>query len=74
MGKITSTNKILDYAPNFYSGLASVLRPGRRNQQLRKAVRMMSQNDGLCADWNAIGGDFRMAITKFNAEMSWQRK
>lgn len=74
MGKITSANKILDYAPNFYSGLASVIRPGRRNQQLRKAVRMMSQNDGLCADWNAIGGDFRMAITKFNAEMSWQRK
>lgn len=74
MGKISSTNKILDYAPNFYSGMAAVLRPGRRNQQLRKAVRMMSQNDGLCADWNAIGGDLRLAITKFNTEMSWQRK
>jgi len=38
MGTIRSTKRILDYAPNFYSGVASVLTPGRRNRQLRKAV------------------------------------
>lgn len=74
MGKIRSSNKILDYAPNFYSGIASVLRPTRRTQQLRKTVRLMSQDDGLWDDWKAIGNDMRVAITKFNSEMAWQRK
>lgn len=50
MGKVRSTDKILDYAPNFYSGMMAIFRPGRKYLQLRKTVRAMSQNDGLYAD------------------------
>lgn len=74
MGRIRSASKILDYVPNFYSGMTSVLRPTRKRQQLRKVVKGMTQDEGLYADWNAIGNDLRIAIGKFNTEMSWQRK
>ena len=40
MGKIRSTKKILDFAPNFYSGVASVLTPGRKSSQLRKIIQL----------------------------------
>ena len=74
MERIRSTKRILDYAPNFYTGVASVLTPGRRNRQLRKAVMSMKQNDGLYEDWRAVGNDLCVAINKFQTEMSWQRK
>ena len=51
MGKIRSTKKILDFAPNFYSGVASVLTPGRKSSQLRKIIQSMRQDDGLYEDW-----------------------
>lgn len=47
MESIRSTKRILDFAPNFGSGVASVLTPGRKSRQLRKVVLSMKQNDGL---------------------------
>ena len=74
MEKIRSTKRILDYAPNFRSGVASVLNPGRKSKQLHKVVLSMKQNDGIYEDWRAVGNDLRVAINKFQTEMSWQRK
>lgn len=74
MGRIGNTKKILDYAPNFCSGIASVLTPTRRNKQLRELVTSMKQEDGLYEDWRAVGNDLRSAMNKFNTEMAWQRK
>lgn len=64
----------MDYAPNFRSGVASVLNPGRKSKQLRKIVLSMKQNDGFYEDWKAIGNDLRCAMSKFDTEMRWQRK
>lgn len=74
MERIRSAKCILDYAPNFHTGVASVLTPGRRNRQLRKAIMSMTQNEGLYEDWRAVGNDLRVAINKFQIGMSWQRK
>ena len=74
MGKIRSTKKILDFAPNFYSGVASVLTPGRQSSQLRKNLQSMRQDDGLYEDWRAVGNDLQGAMGKINTEMTWQRK
>ena len=74
MRKIISTKRILDFAPNFRSGVASVLTPTRKSRQLRKVVMAISQNDGIYEDWIAIGNDLRCAMSKFNADMTWQRK
>lgn len=74
MERIRSAKRILDYAPNFRSGVASVLTPGRKSKQLRKIVLSMKQNDGFYEDWKAIGNDLRCAMSKFDTEMKWQRK
>lgn len=74
MGKIRSTKKILDFAPNFYSGVASVLTPGRKSSQLRKIIKSMRQDDGLYEDWRAVGNDLQVAMGKIKTEMTWQRK
>ena len=74
MGKIRSTKKILDFAPNFYSGVASVLTPGRKSSQLRKIIQSMGQDDGLYEDWRAVGNDLQVAMGKIKTEMTWQRK
>ena len=74
MERIRSAKRILDYAPNFRSGVASVLTPGRKSKQLRKVVLSMKQNDGIYEDWRDVGNDLRAAINKFQTEMSWQRK
>ena len=74
MGKIRSTKKILDIAPNFYSGVASVLTPGRNSSQLRKIIPSMRQDDGLYEDWRAVGNDLQVAMGKIKTEMTWQRK
>ena len=55
----------MDFAPNFGSGVASVLTPGRKNRQLRKVVNSMKQDDGLYEDWRAVGNDLRVAINRF---------
>ena len=62
MEKIRSTKKILDFAPNFYSGVASVLTPGRKSSQLRKNIKSMRQDDGLYEDWRAVGNDLQVAM------------
>ena len=41
---------------------------------LRKVVLSMKQNDGIYEDWRDVGNDLRVAINKFQTEMSWQRK
>lgn len=64
MEKIRSTKKILDFAPNFYSGVASVLTPGRKSSQLRKIIKSMRQDDGLYEDWRAVGNDLQVAMGK----------
>lgn len=64
MEKIRSTKKILDFAPNFYSGVASVLTPGRKSCQLRKIIKSMRQDDGLYEDWRAVGNDLQVAMGK----------
>ena len=74
MERIRSTKRILDFAPNFYSGVSSVLTPGRKSRQLRKVVLSMKQNDGLYEDWKAVGNDLRCAMSKFDTELKWQRK
>lgn len=74
MRKIRSTKRILNFAPNFRSGVASVLTPLRKNRQLRKVVMSIKQNDGLSEDWKAIGNDLHCAMCKFNSDMTWQRK
>ncbi len=74
MGKTKNAKSILDFAPNFYSGVASVLTPRRKSKQLREVVMSMKQNDGLYEDWKAIGSDLRCAMSKFDTEMKWQRK
>lgn len=74
MGMIRNTKTILDYAPNFYSGIASVLMPRKKYKQLCELVKSMKQEDGLYEDWRAVGNDLRSAMNKFNAEMAWQRK
>lgn len=75
MGGIRSAKKrILDFAPNFYSGVASVLTPGERNRQLHKVVKSMRQDDGLYEDWRTVGKDLRMAMNKFKAGATWQRR
>lgn len=74
MEKIRSTKKILDFAPNFYSGVASVLTPGRKSNQLRKIIQSMRQDDGLYEDWRAVGNDLQVAMGKIKTEMTWQRK
>lgn len=74
MEKIRSTKKILDFAPNFYSGVASVLTPGRKSSQLRKLIKSMRQDDGLYEDWRAVGNDLQVAMGKIKTEMTWQRK
>ncbi len=74
MEKIRSTKKILDFAPNFYSGVASVLTPGRKSSQLRKIIKSMRQDDGLYEDWRAVGNDLQVAMGKIKTEMTWQRK
>lgn len=74
MEKIRSTKKILDFAPNFYSGVASVLTPGRKSSQLRKIIKSMRQDDGLYEDWRAVGNDLQVAMGKIKTEMIWQRK
>ena len=74
MEKIRSTKKILDFAPNFYSGVASVLTPGRKSGQLRKIIKSMRQDDGLYEDWRAVGNDLQVAMGKIKTEMTWQRK
>ena len=74
MGKIRSTKKILDFAPNFDSGVASVLTPGRKSSQLRKIIQSMRQDDGLYEDWRAVGNDLQVAMGKIKTEMTWQRK
>lgn len=57
MERIRSTKRILDYAPNFRSGVASVLTPGRKSRQLRKVVLSKKQNDGFYEDWKAMCND-----------------
>lgn len=74
MEKSRSTKKILDFAPNFYSGVASVLTPGRKSSQLRKIIKSMRQDDGLYEDWRAVGNDLQVAMGKIKTEMTWQRK
>lgn len=74
MGKIRNTKNILDFAPNFYSGIASLLTPTRRYKQLCELVKSMKQEDGLYEDWRAVGNDLRNAMNKFNTEVAWQRK
>lgn len=74
MEKIRSTKKILDFAPNFYSGVASVLTPGRKSSQLRKIIKSMRQDEGLYEDWRAVGNDLQVAMGKIKTEMTWQRK
>jgi len=74
MEKNRSTKKILDFAPNFYSGVASVLTPGRKSSQLRKIIQSMRQDDGLYEDWRAVGNDLQVAMGKIKTEMTWQRK
>lgn len=69
-----STKSILDFAPNFYSGMASVLTPGRRNKQIRDAVLSSGRYDGLQEDWRAVGDYMRCAISKFKSEQAWRRK
>ena len=66
MGKIRSTKRILDFAPNFRSGVASVLTPTKRSEQLRKVIMSMTQSDGLYEDWTALGNDFLCAMSKYN--------
>ncbi len=68
MEKIRSTKKILDFAPNFYSGVASVLTPGRKSSQLRKNIKSMRQDDGLYEDWRAVGNDLQVAMGKIKTE------
>ena len=68
MEKIRSTKKILDFAPNFYSGDASVLTPGRKSSQLRKNIKSMRQDDGLYEDWRAVGNDLQVAMGKIKTE------
>lgn len=74
MDKNRSAKRILDYAPSFRTGVTSVLRPGKRLRQLRKAIMSMEQNDGLYEDWQAVGQDLHIAIDKFQSELVWQRK
>ena len=74
MGKIRSTKKILDFAPNFYSGVASVLKKKKKSSQLRKIIQSMRQDDGLYEDWRAVGNDLQVAMGKIKTEMTWQRK
>lgn len=74
MERIRTTKGILDFAPNFYSGVASVLTPGRKSRQIRKVILSMKQNEGLYEDWKAVGNDLRRAMSKFDTEMKWQRK
>lgn len=74
MERIRIAKRILDFTPNFHSGVSSVLTPGRKSRQLRNVVLSMNQNDGLYEDWKAIGNDLRCAMSKFDTEMRWKRK
>lgn len=75
MERIRSAKKrILDFAPSFYSGMASVLMPGEKSKRLRKAVMSMGQDEGLYEDWRAVGNDLRRAMSKYDTKMKWQRK
>lgn len=73
METIRSRKRFLDFAPNFYSGIASVLMPGR-SKRMREALKERKTNDGLYEDWLAVGSDIRTAMNKFNTEVSWQRR
>lgn len=73
MEKIRSTKGILDFAPCFRSGIASVLTPTRKSKLLQKVIMSIGQNDGIKEDWTAIGDDIRFAMSKYNTEMTWQR-
>lgn len=75
MGKIIiSEKRILDFAPNFRSGIASVLTPMKKNRKIRDVVMSIRQNDGPNEDWAEIGNDLRCAISKYNADMAWKRR
>lgn len=74
MAKTDRTKGLLNFAPDFRSGMAAVLTPGRKARQIRDAVRSAGQNDGLRSDWQAIGNDMRLAMSEFETGMKWQRK
>ncbi len=73
METIRSRKGILDFVPNFYSGIASVLMPGR-SRRMGEAIKERKANDGLYEDWLAVGNDIKAAMNKFNTEVLWQRK
>ena len=74
METIRSRKRLLDFAPNFYSGIASVLMPRKNSKRMCETIKERKVNDGLYEDWLAVGNDIRTAMTKFNTEVSWQRK
>ena len=74
MKEIKSGHRILDFAPSFKTGVTSILRPTSRTRHLRKVIMDMKQNDGFYDDWQAIGHDFRNAMSQFNKDLAWQRK
>lgn len=73
METIRSRKSFLDFVPNFYSGIASVLMP-RRSKRMCEAIKERKANDGLYEDWLAVGNDIKTAMNKFNTEVLWQRK
>lgn len=74
MKRFRSTRIVLNFAPSFLSGVASVLTPTKKNSRLQKAILSIKQNDGAYEDWQAIGNDLRIAMNDFNSELTWQRK
>ena len=64
---------ILDLAPNFRSGIASIFSFGR-NREIYDALLHRTAYDGLCSDWYAIGNALRRAMNKFDEENSWKEE
>lgn len=66
-------NKPMSFAPNFRSGISSVICPWEHSVACRKALKQRIDN-GIYIDGQAIASDFRIAIANHKANTSWKDK
>ena len=66
-------NKPMNFAPDFRSGIASVVCPWKHSIAYRKALKQRIDN-GIYIDGKAIAGDFKIAIANHKANTSWKNK